>query len=149
MIRLTHKLEGGEAGGDYATLTLPFDRRTKSRQRVALDNGEEAALLLQRGTVLQAGDRLADEVQGRTVRVRAAEEALSLVVCEDRLLLNRVCYHLGNRHVPLQIGPDRVSYCHDHVLDDMVRGLGGAPVAVCAPFQPEPGAYGYGGHEHS
>lgn len=149
MIRLTRKLETGEGGGEYATLTLPFDQRNKSRQRVILDNGEEAALLLPRGAVLRTGDRLGGEVQGHAVRVCAADETLSLVVCPDRLLLNRVCYHLGNRHVPLQIGPDRVSYRHDHVLDDMVRGLGGTPVRLQAPFQPESGAYGHGGHRHA
>lgn len=146
MLVFDHKNEKGATVSLATTLTLPFDRRTKSRQRVVLDDGTEAALLLPRGTTLVAGDHLGGTAHSHVIAVLAAHERLSSVVTEDHKLLNRICYHLGNRHVPLQIGVDRVSYRADHVLDDMVRGLGGKPVALEAAFQPEAGAYG---HAHS
>jgi len=142
------------------TLTLEFERRRLSRQRVVLDSGEEAALLLPRGAVLAAGSVLCGD-GGRLVLVRAAKERLSRVRSDDLLLLTRVAYHLGNRHVPLEIRQGVVSYAHDHVLDDLVRHLGLEPEYDAAPFEPEPGAYAdhapdsatsdlpSGGHHHS
>lgn len=125
----------------FTTLTLPLDLRQKSRQRVKLDNGDEAAVLLKRGTVLYHNDLLMS-VDSTVVKVKAADECLSVVACSDPLLFARVCYHLGNRHVSLQIEPGRIFYLHDHVLDDMVRGHGLQVEQVTAPFEPEPGAYG-------
>ncbi|MEJ2404450.1 MAG: urease accessory protein UreE [Candidatus Thiodiazotropha sp.] len=133
------------------TLTLSLHQRIKCRLRVALDDGREAGLFLPRGTTLQAGDLLLSE-QGLRVRIKAANEVLSRIVCEDPLLMARACYHLGNRHVALQIEPGRVSYLHDHVLDEMLVGLGLAVEVVEAPFEPEPGAYGGSaekGHVHA
>lgn len=140
------------AGEPQTTLTLPLDRRVRSRQRVVLDDGREAGLFLARGQVLRDGDLLAG-TDGLLVRVRAAAESVSEVHCDDALLLARACYHLGNRHVVLQIGAGFVRYPHDHVLDDMLRGLGLQPTYAEAPFEPEPGAYGgasghHGGHAH-
>jgi urease accessory protein len=130
------------------SLTLPLESRIKSRLRVTLDDGREAGLFLPRGSSLRDGDCLLAE-DGTAVRVRAAPETVSEVRCEDPLQLARACYHLGNRHVPLQIAPGLLRYQHDHVLDDMVRGLG-LSVTVCqAPFEPEPGAYGGHGHAHN
>jgi urease accessory protein len=62
----------------------------------------------------------------------------------------RACYHLGNRHVALQINSNTLSYLHDHVLDDMLKGLGLEVNVLMAPFEPEPGAYNTngGGHHH-
>lgn len=130
-----------------STLTLPFESRQKSRLRVRLDNGEEAALFLQRGQILRDGDRLRSD-SGFLVEVRAAPETVSTAQCADATLLARACYHLGNRHVALQIGPGWVRYRHDHVLDDMVRGLGLEVRCEQSPFEPEPGAYQGGGHGH-
>jgi urease accessory protein len=143
---------GADAGGERpaATLTLAFDDRRKSRQRVVLDSGEEAALLLPRGTVLRDGDRLRTD-GGEVVEVRAAPETLSAVTVADSLALARAAYHLGNRHVPVQIDAGTLRYQHDHVLDDMVRALGLPVHSERAPFQPEGGAYGHGhghGHDH-
>ena len=135
------------------TLTLPLDKRQKSRQRVKLDNGEEAAVLLQRGTVLYNDDVLiSDDENQKTIKVKAACETLSKLECSDPLLFARACYHLGNRHVSLQIETDTLYYLHDHVLDTMVRGLGLEVTIVSEPFEPEPGAYGgsagNAGHTH-
>ena len=83
------------------------------------------------------------------VVVRAAAEPVSEVCCGDPLLFARACYHLGNRHVPLQIDDGRLRYQHDHVLDDMLRGLGLQVGFAEAPFEPEPGAYGGSAHGHA
>jgi urease accessory protein len=130
------------------TLTLPFDARQRSRQRVRLDDGSERALLLPRGTMLRDGDQLRDE-KGQIIRLRAADESVSTVHAQDPLLLARICYHLGNRHVPLQIGAGWLRYRHDHVLDGMVAALGLPALHEQAPFEPESGAYFGGGHAHS
>lgn len=147
MLELTQRVDSGEV---VATLTLPLDRRIRSRQRVTLDDGTEAGVFLERGLVLQDGDLLSGSDGTSIVRVRAASEPVSEVRCEDPLLLARACYHLGNRHMPVQIGDGLLRYQHDHVLDDMLRGLGLEPVHTQAPFEPEPGAYGGSaqGHAH-
>ncbi len=128
-------------------LTLPYERRTISRQRVTLDDGSDAGLFLPRGASLQDGDYLQAD-SGEVVRVQAAVETVSTLYCDDRLLFARACYHLGNRHVPLEISDGRLRYLHDHVLDDMLHGLGLHVVVEQAPFEPEAGAYS-GGHAHS
>jgi len=139
MIRLTRKLDG-PAEPD-ATLTLTLEQRVKSRLRVNLDDGPEAGIFLERGSSLRDGDCIASE-DGFVVGVKAATEPVSSVRTDDPLLLARACYHLGNRHVPLQIEAGRLSYLHDHVLDEMVRGLGLQVAFENATFEPEPGAYG-------
>lgn len=132
------------------TLTLTFDQRQKSRLRAVLDEGGDAGVFMSRGTVLRDGDLLigASDI---VVRIRAAAEETSVVRTGDALLFARACYHLGNRHVPLQIGPGELRYLHDHVLDDMLRGMGLSVGCERAPFEPEPGAYALagGGHHHS
>ena len=130
-----------------ATITLPFETRQKSRLQAIMDNGEEIGLLLPRGTVLRDGDVLKTET-GLTIKVQAAEESVSSAHIQDPVLFARACYHLGNRHVPLQIGDDWLRYLHDHVLDDMLRGLGISPHHERATFEPEAGAYGGGHHHH-
>ena len=130
------------------TVCLPWEKRLKSRLRVRLDNGEEASILLPHGTVLRDGDILATE-DGVTVEVRAALEKVSTVRTAGPLRFARLCYHLGNRHVALEIGAGYLRYLHDHVLDSMVLGLGGEVVVEELPFEPERGAYGgHGGHSH-
>ena len=147
MLELTERVDHGEA---VATLTLPLEKRIRSRLRVNLDDGTEAGVFLARGQVLHEGDLLAG-ADGLIVKIRAAAEPVSEVRCDDPLLLARACYHLGNRHMPVQIDQGLLRYQHDHVLDDMLRGLGLQPSLVQAPFEPEPGAYGGSarGHGHS
>jgi urease accessory protein len=130
-----------------AWLTLPFQLRSKSRLRTTLDGGEEVGLMLERGSVLRGGDLLiADD--GRVIEVVAAPETVSTVRAGDPWKLARASYHLGNRHVALQIGQGWLRYQHDYVLDDMVRGLGLDVVVEAAPFEPEGGAYGATPHNH-
>lgn len=128
------------------TLTLPYALRQRTRQRVIIDNGEVASLRLPRGTVLRPGQRLSTG-DGRVVEVRAAAEEISIACTQDPLALSRACYHLGNRHVLLQISLDSVSYLRDSVLDQMVQGLGLSVRHASAPFEPEAGAY-QGHHLH-
>ena len=130
------------------SLTLPFQDRQRSRLRVELSNGQEALLLMPRGSVLRGGDRLALS-DGRVVMVLAAPEQVSTVRTSEAKALARVAYHLGNRHIPLEVGDGLVRYLHDHVLDGMVRELGLAVVVEDAPFEPEGGAYGRHTHGHA
>jgi urease accessory protein len=128
-------------------VTLEHSDRQKSRGLLKLDDGSEAALLLERGTGLQHGDHLlADD--GVVVVVNAALEGLSIVTAKAPLDLCRAAYHLGNRHVPLQISERRLAYLHDHVLDDMLRELGFDVTFASERFEPEAGAYGHG-HAHA
>lgn len=145
MLRIVERVESGEP---VATLTLPLELRVRARLRVNLDDGREAGLFLDRGPIMRGGDLLAAE-DGTVVRVRAAEEPVSVVRTGDPLLLSRACYHLGNRHTPLQILEGELRYQHDHVLDDMLRGFGLQPQFAELPFEPEPGAYGEHGSGHA
>jgi urease accessory protein len=116
--------------------------------RTRLESGEEAGLFLERGFVLRGGDKLIAN-DGRIVEVIAAADALMEANADDPLLLARAAYHLGNRHVAVQIAPELLRFAVDHVLGDMVRGLGLPVTEVIAPFEPEAGAYGgHGGHSH-
>ena len=129
-------------------LMLPFGERSKSRLLALLDNGEEAGLFLERGSVLRHGDLLlADD--GRVIAVEAASETVSTVHTDDAVMLARASYHLGNRHVALQIGSGWLRYQHDHVLDDMLRGFGLEVRVDEAPFEPEGGAYVAANHTHA
>lgn len=134
-------------GNAERTLTLSFERRCRSRQRVVLDDGSAALLALPRGTVLRDGD-VPGSADGRTVCVRAAAETVSTAAHADPATLLRAAYHLGNRHVPVQIGPGWLRYLHDHVLDALCQGLGLAVAVAERPFEPEDGAYAGGGHHH-
>lgn len=125
---------------DDPTLTLTFDQRQRSRARVQLDDGTEAALFLPHGTALRDGDLLVAR-EGERVRVRAAAEPVSTISIDDPVALARLCYHLGNRNVGLQISRVWVRYQHDPALDNLVRELGMNPALESAPFEPEFGAH--------
>ena len=130
-------------------VVLRFDTRCRSRLRTKLESGEVCGLFLPRGTVLRGGDKLLGS-DGRIVEVVAAEESLMEAVSEDPLRIAKAAYHLGNRHVAIELQPGRLRFVADHVLGEMVRGLGLKVAAVEAPFEPESGAYGaHGGHGHS
>jgi urease accessory protein len=144
MLRLTELVDSGVLAPRAGLLTLRFEDRRRSRMRVDLDDGREAALLLPRGTVLRDGDRLRDPDSGVVVTVRAAAQTLSFAHTDDPLLLARAAYHLGNRHVPVEVGPGWLAYEHDHVLDGMVAALGLPVDTRVAPFEPEAGGYGHG-----
>jgi urease accessory protein len=129
-------------------LPLPFELRQKSRLRTVLASGEEVGLFLERGTVLRGGDCVEGN-DGRIVRVVAAPEALMEVVSEDAQALARAAYHLGNRHTPVEVGDGWLRFAADHVLCEMLTGMGLAVGTLSAPFEPEAGAYAAGHHHHS
>lgn len=149
MLTLTEAAPPGAV--PVADLPLPYELREKTRLRATLAGGEAVALFLRRGTVLRGGDLLQGN-DGRVVRIVAADEPVLEVECHDGLEFARCAYHLGNRHTPVQIlgakpdGHFALRIRADHVLADMLAGLGAHAHAVMAPFEPESGAYG--GHSH-
>ena len=145
MLELTHLTE--KAGMADGRVTLVIEQRVRSRLRVQLDDGRYAGVFLPRGTLLRGGDRLASN-DGKVIEVVAAPESVSTVHSDDATLLARAAYHLGNRHVPLQIEQGWLRYQHDHVLDDMLMQMGLDVVAEQAPFEPEAGAYQQAAHGH-
>ena len=147
MLNITQRLPAintNNLADDY--LILPFDLRQKSRLRVTLKSGVEAALMLDRGTILRGGDLLKAE-DGKVVQIVAAEQPVTDVKAETQQALMCAAYHLGNRHVPLQVGDGWLRLEQDHVLKEMLIGLGMTTIDQLAPFEPEAGAYG-GGHKH-
>lgn len=142
-IRLTERLDRFHE--PEAVLTLPFDMRQKSRFRAVLDDGREAQIVLPRGSGVLRGGELLGGPEAPVVVVLAALEPVSTASHRDPRLLARAAYHLGNRHVPLQVGGDWVRYHADHVLDAMVHSLGLRVLHEQARFEPEAGAYGHHG----
>lgn len=128
-------------------LELDFGYRTKSRLRARLSSGEEVGLFLPRGTVLRGGQKLAAR-DGRIIEVVAAPESLVEVRCSNPFELARAAYHLGNRHVAVELGDGFLRIRADHVLEGMLIGLGASVLPVRAPFEPEAGAYAPG-HQHA
>jgi urease accessory protein len=118
-------------------LKLSFEQRQKSRLRAKLESGEEVALLLPRGNLMRGGD-IVKTTDGRPVEIVAAAEKLLHIESPS---LARVAYHLGNRHVPVQVGEAFLRIAEDHVLEDMLRKLGAQVMPVEAAFEPEAGAY--------
>jgi urease accessory protein len=143
---LIEKLYHGEAAATDA-LVLDFDGRTKSRLRTRLASGEDVGLFLPRGTILRGGDTL-EGSDGRVVAVQSAPEQLLEARCADARELARAAYHLGNRHVAVEVGDGWLRIQADHVLETMLRGLKAEVVSLLAPFEPEAGAYAPG-HHHS
>lgn len=141
LIKVTELLD--QPATAQASLSLPFELRQKSRLKANLDSGEEIGIMLPRGRVLRGGDCLKAE-NGLIIELKAAQESVSTATAPDQLTLQRACYHLGNRHVPLQITENWIRYLADHVLDDMVVSIGLTISHEQAPFEPEVGAY----HHH-
>ncbi|MDQ7989978.1 MAG: urease accessory protein UreE [Candidatus Dactylopiibacterium sp.] len=140
-------IETLHAGDAPATerLVLDFDARTKSRLRTQLASGEEVGLFLPRGTILRGGDRLEGQ-DGRIIEVVAAPEAIVEARCASPRELTRAAYHLGNRHVAVEVREDALRIQQDHVLEHMLEGLGARLARLDAPFEPEAGAYAPGHH---
>lgn len=139
------KAGGWDRDRRAGTVTLSYLERHRRRLRLVTDQGEPLLLDLAKAMLLGDGDGL--ETDDGIVEVKAANEAL-LEIRAGTAGLARLAYHLGNRHLPIQLLEDRLLIRDDHVIADMVRGLGGAVLAVNVPFVPEAGAYA-GGHDHS
>ena len=141
-----HKAGSWDRDRRVASVTLSYLERHRRRIRLVTDEGWPLLLDLAKAMLLGEGDGLELE-DGGFVEVRAAAEAL-LEIRPGTAGLPRLAYHLGNRHLPLQLLPDALLIREDHVIADMVLGLGGEAIPVRRPFTPEPGAYA-GGHDHS
>jgi urease accessory protein len=148
MLRVIGILPAGHwlASARRDTVTLTFDDRFRRRIRLTGDNGLVFLLDLADATVLQHGDGLKLETGG-IVEVRAAEESLVEVTAADAGALARLAWHLGNRHLPAEIADHRILIRDDHVIVDMLKGLGATVRHVSAPFNPEGGAYGQHNHD--
>ncbi|MFD1702827.1 urease accessory protein UreE [Methylopila henanensis] len=127
------------------SVTLDHDGRQRRRLALACEGGLDVLLDLERPADIQDGDALRLE-DGRLVLVRAAPQRLMEITAGSRLRLARLAWHIGNRHTPAEIGEDAILIEPDHVLAEMVRGLGGAVREVERPFAPERGAYHAHGH---
>ena len=133
------------------SLILTCEQRAKTRFRATLSDGSDAVVMLPRGSVVRPGMRLVAE-SGEIVDVVPARERIYRVHAsadspDPALDLLRAAYHLGNRHVPLELGPGLVKLERDPVLRDLLQRLNVDVTPAFEPFDPEPGAYG-GGHRH-
>ena len=149
MIRATRVIRRDRLGSGEIVDRIVLDSNDRHRRRMAMRGvGGTAFLLdLSEATVLDDGDALALE-DGRLVWVESAPEALLEIRAPSPHALKRLIWHIGNRHIPAEIGEEAVWIAHDHVLAEMVRGLGGSAEPVTRPFRPEGGAYA-GGHGHA
>ncbi|WP_126975967.1 urease accessory protein UreE [Frigidibacter oleivorans] len=134
-------------GGEADSVTLDYAGRFLRRKRLTSDGGIGFLVDLAETASIEPGDAflLSD---GRQIAVRAADETLIEVTGPD---LPRLAWHIGNRHTPCQIAPDRLVIAQDPVLAGMLRGLGATLRDITGPFRPEGGAYGHGrtmGHDH-
>jgi urease accessory protein len=129
------------------TVVLDFDDRHRRRMAMTGTRGLEFLLDLESAVALRSGDALVLE-DGRLVEIVAAAEPLLEIRGRDPQHLVRIAWHLGNRHLPVQLLGDRIRIRADHVIKDMVEGLGGHVDEVDAPFDPEAGAYAGGQHHH-
>ncbi len=128
------------------TVLLDFDRRYRRRIMLHTEAGQDVLLDLPQAARLRQGDGLVLD-EGGIVRVQAQAESLAEIHAHGEGDLVRIAWHLGNRHLPVQLLDDRIRIRTDHVIEAMVEGLGGHVDHIDAPFDPEAGAYA-GGHAH-
>lgn len=137
---------GSGVGSPSDVLSLNYEQRTKGRLRAVTKAGQDVGLFLERGKTLKNGELL-EAVDGQIIQIEASSETLVKGSSDNWHLFARCCYHLGNRHVPIQIGECELWIQADHILKDMLAQLGMAVSESRAPFEPEQGAYA-GGHSH-
>ncbi|AKG22978.1 urease accessory protein UreE [Calothrix sp. 336/3] len=143
MLTLTQRQPANSGVVANLTIELTAEERTRSRHRWETPSGEVVFLRLPRGTVLQDGDILQDESNSTYVRIVAKPEAVITVTGESSSDLFRAAYHLGNRHVPVEINPSYLRLSPDPVLQTMLEKMGLQVVEEIVAFQPEVGAYGH------
>ena len=160
MLQATKILPGGAGLAPVlvrraASVTLDWDTRQKSRFDFTDSSGRHVGAFLPRGVAVRGGDVLVAE-DGSFIRVIAADQPVLVVTaCKDHgspFDLTRAAYHLGNRHVAIELKPDHLKIEPDHVLADMLRQMHLDVAEANAPFEPEGGAYGHAhdhhGHDH-
>lgn len=151
MRRATHVLTRDDHRDQSVAGHLRLDHHHRHRRRLTLktEEGETILLDLPVAVHLRGGDRLVLD-DGAIIAVQALDEPLLEISATDLAALIRISWHLGNRHLPTQLMGSALRIREDHVLEEMVRGLGGTVTHVVAPFDPEGGAYaGASGHHHA
>ncbi len=150
MQRVTSFIPAGEHGGPVAgRVELTHEGRHLRRKALKLEDGSSVMLDLKDAVLFADGDRLVLE-DGTLIEIAAAPEELFEIHAHGRLHLIQLAWHLGNRHLPAQIEEGRILILRDHVIRQMLEGLGAHVHAVVEPFQPVRGAYhAAGGHDHS
>ena len=141
---------GAWSAAPLDVVVLDFDSRHRRRMAMRGVRGTAFLLDLATATALRAGDALVLD-GGALIEVVAAPEPLAEIGVADAAAMVRIAWHLGNRHLPVQLTGRRLRIRRDHVIEAMVEGLGGQVVAIEAPFDPEGGAYAGGesrGHSH-
>ncbi len=141
MVTLSQRLSNFPDAVTQFTLSLTAEERTRSRYRFVTQEGEPVTLNLPRGTILRDRDLLATDNNSVLVRVVAKPEPVLTVTADNALTLLRAAYHLGNRHVALEMSATYLRLSPDPVLQGMLTQLGVSVKAEIAPFQPEVGAY--------
>lgn len=149
MRRVTNHLPAGTSEETIAgSVTLAHDERHLRRKLLHLEDGDMVMLDFKQPVLLAHGDLLLLD-DGNAIEVRAAEEKLFEIIPRDRLHLVELAWHLGNRHLPAQIEAERILILRDHVIRDMLTGLGATVTEVTERFQPMRGAYHSHGGGHS
>ena len=134
-----------------ATVELDWDVRQKSRFDATDSQGRSLGIFLPRGTVVRGGDVLVAEDGSLVLVIAAPQPVLVITPCPthgNAFDLTRAAYHLGNRHVPIELKPDHLKIEPDHVLADLLRAMHLTVVEATVAFEPEGGAYSAGGHGH-
>ena len=149
MLRAEAVLPAGswDEASELDRVLIEFDRRHRRRLLLRTEQGREVLLDLPHAVRLRHGDGLLMDAGG-VVRVCATPEPLLEIHAHDEGDMARIAWHLGNRHLPVQLLSGRIRIRADHVIRDMVEGLGGHVNNIEAPFDPEPGAYAGGNHHH-
>ena len=144
MLTFTQRLSAAADVPVSFTLSLTAEERTRTRHRFETPDGQGLYLRLPRGTVLYDGDLLQSDSSDIVVRIVAKPEPVLTVTSQTTVDLLRASYHLGNRHVPLEVTPNYLRLSPDPVLQAMLEQLGVEVKEEVVPFQPEVGAYGHG-----
>jgi urease accessory protein len=149
MKRVTAIKPAGQWDPSAARDTIVLDAQDRHRRRVVFVGAEGATYLLDlpRPAQLRDGDALVIE-DGAVVRVTGKPEPLVEISATNAQELARLAWHIGNRHIEVQIAGDALRIRRDHVLEEMLRGLGATLSYIDAVFDPEHGAYAHGGHDH-
>ena len=146
--RATSVAPADAASGEIAgRAVLPHDERHLRRRAIELDDGGKVLVDLPEAVSLGDGDRLVLE-DGRQVEIIAAPEELYDIRARDAVHLAELAWHIGNRHLAAAIGADRILILRDHVIKEMLEGLGATVTEIVEPFSPVRGAYSGHGHAH-
>ncbi len=140
-LTFTERLSPNPDAKVWLTLPLTAEERSRSRRKLTTPTGDPLTLALPRGTLLRDGDLLRSPDDGRLLRIAAGAEAVVTVTAPDPEALMKAAYHLGNRHVAVQIGPDFLRLLPDPVLIALLLQMGMACRHEVLPFEPEAGAY--------